>query len=90
MKNKLSTVKMLSFRAKKAEMKDDGRHSRDLVDQYAFLMFRDSTIMARVIKQGLLARPMPFNALGKQIHCRMVVFTKQKEFLMLALLLQIR
>ena len=46
-------------------MKDDGRHSRDLADQYAFLMFRDSSMMAKVIKQGLVARPMPFNALGK-------------------------
>ena len=45
-------------------MKEDGRHSRDLLDQYAFLMFRDSAVMARVIKQGLVARPMPFNALG--------------------------
>ena len=45
-------------------MKEEGRHSRDLLDQYAFLMFRDSAVMARVIKQGLVARPMPFNALG--------------------------
>lgn len=52
-------------RAKKAEMKDEGRHSRDLADQYAFLLFRDSGIMAKVIKQGLIARQMPFNALGK-------------------------
>lgn len=53
-----------SYRVKKVEMKDDGRHSRDLADQYAFLMFRDSSMMAKVIKQGLVARPMPFNALG--------------------------
>ena len=53
------------LRIKKAEMKAEGRHARDLVDQYAFLLFRDSSVMAKVIKQGLVARQMPFNALGK-------------------------
>ena len=56
---------VLLLRIKKAEMKDDGRHARDLADQYAFLLFRDSSVMAKVIKQGLVARQMPFNALGK-------------------------
>ena len=61
------TVFVLLLRIKKAEMKDDGRHARDLADQYAFLLFRDSSVMAKVIKQGLVARQMPFNALGKAL-----------------------
>ncbi|KAL3877342.1 hypothetical protein ACJMK2_035065 [Sinanodonta woodiana] len=53
-----------NYRKKKQDLKDEGRHSRDLVDHYAFLLFRDANIISKIAKSGLRVRPLPFNALG--------------------------
>ncbi|KAK3610745.1 hypothetical protein CHS0354_028143 [Potamilus streckersoni] len=53
-----------NYRKKKQDLKDEGRHSRDLVDHYAFLLFRDTNIVTKIAKNGLQVRPLPFNALG--------------------------
>jgi hypothetical protein len=46
-------------------MKEDGRHSRELVEQYVYIMYKDSRIVQKIAQDGLKTRELSFNSLGK-------------------------
>ncbi|XP_069124491.1 uncharacterized protein [Argopecten irradians] len=52
------------YRAKRAELKEDGRHSRDVQDQFAFLLVKEDKVINEITQYGLRTRESSFNALG--------------------------
>ncbi|XP_033747455.1 LOW QUALITY PROTEIN: uncharacterized protein LOC117332589 [Pecten maximus] len=52
------------YRTKRAELKEDGRHTRDVQDQFAFLLVKDDKVVNQITQYGLRARESSFNALG--------------------------
>ncbi|XP_041362553.1 uncharacterized protein LOC121378446 [Gigantopelta aegis] len=54
-----------TYRKKRLELKEDGRHNRELSEQFCFLSFRsDHQVANRVVKQGLKTRLLNISPLG--------------------------
>ncbi|XP_052071222.1 uncharacterized protein LOC127709654 isoform X2 [Mytilus californianus] len=53
-----------AYRTKRNEMKEDGRHSRELAEQYAYVSMKDPKIAQKVAQDGLKTRELNFNSLG--------------------------
>lgn len=54
-----------AFRTKRAELKEDGKHSRDVQDVFAFHLVKKENVINQIAQHGLCTRPMSFNALGE-------------------------
>ncbi|XP_071129133.1 uncharacterized protein [Mytilus edulis] len=53
-----------AYRTKRNEMKEDGRHSRELAEQYAYVSMKDPKISQKVAQDGLKTRELNNNSLG--------------------------
>lgn len=55
-------------------MKEDGRHSRELAEQYAYVSMKDPKISQKVAQDGLKTRELNNNSLGK-----ILIFINKKQ-----------
>ena len=46
-------------------MKEEGRHSRELVDQIAFFAIKEPSFITKIAKNGMMTKNLPFSIIGK-------------------------
>ncbi|XP_029651274.1 uncharacterized protein LOC115224504 [Octopus sinensis] len=52
------------YRSKRTELKEEGRHNRELSDQIAFYAIRDPSYVPKIAKNGLTTNNLPFSIIG--------------------------
>lgn len=47
-------------------MKEEGRHSRELIDQIAFCAVKEPSYVTKIAKNGMMTKNLPFSIIGKE------------------------